>query len=130
MAETASPANLKELIARQGWEELRARLKQMHYSDIAEMLATLPVAERAIVFRLLDRDHASEVFGYLPPGEQSELIHSLSDAEVKLVLDLMRPDDKGRPAESPEGRWFCSKHFKRLGGDRYLLIGGDADERS
>ena len=83
MAEIASPTNLTELIARQRWEELRARLKEMHFSDIAEMLATLPPAERAIVFRLLDRDHAAEVFGYLPPDDQAELIHSLSATEVK-----------------------------------------------
>jgi magnesium transporter len=94
MAEIASPVNLKELIARQRWEELRARLKEMHFSDIAEMLATLPAAERAIVFRLLDRGLAAEVFGYLQPDDQTELIHSLSAAEVKVVLDQMRPDDR------------------------------------
>jgi magnesium transporter len=94
MAEIASPANLTELIARQRWEELRIRLKEVHFSDIAEMLAGLPPAQRAIVFRLLDRDHAAEVFGYLPPDDQAELIHSLSAAEVKVVLDEMRPDDR------------------------------------
>ncbi len=94
MAEIASPSNWTELIARQRWEDLRARLKDTHFSDIAEMLTTLPPKERAIVFRLLDRDHAAEVFGYLPPADQGELIHSLSASEVKVVLDEMRPDDR------------------------------------
>lgn len=94
MAEIVAPTNLTELIARQRWEELRTRLKEMHFSDIAELLAALQPAQRAIVFRLLDRDLAAEVFGYLPPGDQSELIHSLSAAEVKVVLDEMRPDDR------------------------------------
>ncbi len=94
MAEIVAPTNLTELIARQRWEDLRARLKEMHFSDIAELLAALLPAQRAIVFRLLDRDHAAEVFGYLPPDDQAELIHSLSAAEVKVVLDEMRPDDR------------------------------------
>jgi magnesium transporter len=94
MAEIASTTNWTELIARQRWQDLLARLKEIHVSDIAEMLATLPLRERAIVFRLLDRDHAAEVFGYLPPDDQAELIHSLSAAEVKQVLDQMRPDDR------------------------------------
>lgn len=94
MAEIVAPTSLTDLIARQRWEELRARLKEMHFSDIAELLAALPPAQRAIVFRLLDRDLAAEVFGYLPPDDQSELIHSLSAAEVKVVLDEMRPDDR------------------------------------
>src|SRR5450631_3113078 len=94
MAEIVSTTNWTELIARQRWQDLLARLKEMHVSDIAEMLATLPPRERAIVFRLLDRNHAAEVFGYLPPEDQAELIHSLSAAEVKQVLDQMRPDDR------------------------------------
>jgi magnesium transporter len=94
MAEIASTTNWTDLIARQRWPDLLARLKEMHVSDIAEMLATLAARERAIVFRLLDRDHAAEVFGYLQPDGQAELIHSLSAAEVKVVLDQMRPDDR------------------------------------
>ena len=85
-----------ELIRQQRWEELQKKLKDTHYSDIAEMLTELPQKERAIVFRLIDREHASEVFGYLPPSQQQELIRSLSAGETKLMLDLMRPDDRTR----------------------------------
>jgi magnesium transporter len=94
MSQIASPTEWTELIAQQRWEELRAKLEETHFSDIAEMIAALPQKERAIVFRLLGREHAAEVFGYLPPSEQSELIHSLSAGEVKQVLDQMRPDDR------------------------------------
>ena len=94
MAEITSTTNWTGLIAQQRWPDLLARLKEMHVSDIADVLATLPPRERAIVFRLLDRDHAAEVFGYLQPDDQAELIHSLSAAEVKQVLDQMRPDDR------------------------------------
>ncbi len=79
------------LIAQQRWEELRTRLNATHVSDIADMLTTLPPQQRAIVFRLVPRERASEVFGYLPHVQQRELIHSLSAAKTKLMLDLMRP---------------------------------------
>ncbi len=91
-----SPTEWTELIDQQRWEELRAKLAATHFSDIAEMMATLPTKARAIVFRLLGRDRAAEVFGYLPPSEQRELVHSLSADEVKRVLDQMRPDDRTR----------------------------------
>ena len=62
----SAPPDLTRLIAQQQWEELRTRLNATHVSDIAEMLTTLPPQQRAIVFRLVARDRASEVFGYLP----------------------------------------------------------------
>ena len=95
-APTKEQPSFAELIGRQGWEELRARLHSTHVSDIADMLVTLPEKDKALVFRLLPRDQAAEVFGYLPLLEQHELVHSLSAAEVKVVLDQMRPDDRTR----------------------------------
>jgi hypothetical protein len=52
----------------------------------------------------------ADIFG--PPG-------------ARVDFDLMRLDDQGGPAESPDGKWRCSRHFKRLGGGRYETIGGD-----
>jgi magnesium transporter len=91
-----SPTEWTTLIEQQRWEDIRARLAKTHFSDIAEMLTALQQRERAIVFRLVARERAAEVFGYLPPDQQRELIHSLSTDEVKRVLDQMRPDDRTR----------------------------------
>jgi magnesium transporter len=96
MPVTVSPSEWTDLVARQRWEELRSKLERTHVSDIAEMLTALPPKERAIVFRLVARDRAAEVFGYLPPSEQKELIHSLTADEVKRMLNEMRPDDRTR----------------------------------
>jgi magnesium transporter len=96
MPVTVSPSEWTDLVARQRWEELRSKLQRTHVSDIAEMLTALPPKERAIVFRLVARDRAAEVFGYLPPSEQKELIHSLTADEVKRMLNEMRPDDRTR----------------------------------
>src|SRR6202030_2430274 len=96
MLAMVSPSEWTELVARQSWEALRQKLERTHVSDIAEMLTALPPKERAIVFRLVARERAAEVFGYLAPSEQSELIHSLTADEVKRMLNAMRPDDRTR----------------------------------
>src|SRR6202011_895346 len=96
MPAIVSPTEWTELVAQQRWEELRGKLERTHVSDIAEMLTALPPKERAIVFRLVGRERAAEVFGYLPPSEQKELIHSLTADEVKRMLNEMRPDDRTR----------------------------------
>ena len=96
MPAIVSPSEWTELVARQRWEELRGKLERTHVSDIAEMLTALPPKERAIVFRLVARERAAEVFGYLAPSEQEELIHSLTADEVKRMLNAMRPDDRTR----------------------------------
>jgi len=96
MLAMVSPSEWTELVTRQRWEELREKLERTHVSDIAEMLTALPPKERAIVFRLVARKRAAEVFGYLGPSEQRELIHSLTADEVKGMLNAMRPDDRTR----------------------------------
>ena len=42
---------------------------------------------------------------------------------VRSGFDLVKLDGQGRPSD--QGRGFCSRHFKRLGGDRYEIVGGE-----
>jgi len=99
MPEILIPTQWDELIENQKWDELHARLANMHVSDIAEMLTSLPHKHEAIVFRLLPREQAAQVFAYLPLERQEELVHSLSGSEVKNILDQMAPDDRTRLLE-------------------------------
>jgi magnesium transporter len=59
-------------------------------------MGQIHVKEQAVVFRLLSRDQAAQVFSYLPTQRQKELLRSLSTDEVKSVLDGMPPDDRTR----------------------------------
>ncbi len=49
---------------------------------VADELARLEPAERAIVFRLLRKDRASDAFEALSPVHQAELLEALGDASV------------------------------------------------
>lgn len=96
MSETLTPSAWEDLIHNQRWEDLRAKLATTHFSDIAEAMIQLSAKDQAILFRILPRDQAAQLFSYLPPSRQKNLLRSLSTDEVKSVLDEMRPDDRTR----------------------------------
>ncbi len=94
MPETLTTTVWEDLIHGQHWEELRTRLTHTRFADVADAMAQLPSTDAAVLFRLLSRDHAAQVFAYLPRRRQKELLRSLSTDEVKNVLDGMPPDDR------------------------------------
>jgi magnesium transporter len=64
--------------------------------EIAEELARLDPAERAIPFRLLAKDRALEVFEILDPLHQQELLEGLREEGVRQIFEEMDPDDRAR----------------------------------
>lgn len=65
-----------------------------NHRDLAATLDLLPRRRRGVVFRLLDKDTAVEVFDDLTPGAQAELITDLGTAEVAEAFDQLDPDDR------------------------------------
>ena len=62
--------------------------------QLSFLLERLSVQDQAIVYRLLPKDRAIEVFELLSPGMQSDLIHGLQDAEVAAIFADLDPDDR------------------------------------
>lgn len=62
--------------------------------QVTSLLKRLPVEQQAIVYRLLSKDRAIEVFELLAPRMQSDLIHGLQDAEVAAIFADLDPDDR------------------------------------
>ncbi len=72
--------------------------------EISDELARLPVAERAVAFRLLAKDRALEVFELLDPFHQQELLEGLREDSVRQLFAEMDPDDRARLVdEMPAG---------------------------
>lgn len=86
--------NIKEMIANKDLRELRSFLAKPHPADIADLLRELNPPERALVFRLLDKDTAVEVFAILEPDEEEELLRLFTERRVKEILLEMDPDDR------------------------------------
>ncbi|MBX5494912.1 MAG: magnesium transporter [Bryobacteraceae bacterium] len=85
---------VKELVERRDWPALRSRLASWPGSDIVELLEQLTPAERFIVFRLLPRPLASDVFSRLSSSEQDTILQGLTEEETRRLLADLTPDDR------------------------------------
>lgn len=85
---------LKDLLAQQRWDELKAFLSQKNPTDLAEVLPSLPTSESALVFRLLEKTKAVEVFENLEFEDQQKLLAGFRDEQVRDLIEHMSPDDR------------------------------------
>jgi magnesium transporter len=74
--------------------ELAKRVKKLKASHLIAVIERLNETERAIVFRVLQKALALEVFESLAPALQSELIEELSSQEVSVIFSKLDPDDR------------------------------------
>jgi magnesium transporter len=74
--------------------QLKLELIDLPAVDVGDYIADLPQAQRAIAFRLLNKNKATEVFEYMPLEVREELIGSLHDAQVRQLIEGMSPDDR------------------------------------
>ncbi len=94
MHENYDLQQLMELVDQRQFRRLREELSQMNAVDIAEFLDELEAEQEILVFRLLPKELAAEVFTYLEDTEgQEKLIGALSDKELREVLDELYLDD-------------------------------------
>ena len=85
---------LLELVKGKQFRRLRELLEGMNEVDIAEFLDELGPEELLIVFRLLPKEMAADVFTELEDSDDQErLINAFSDQELRDVLDELYLDD-------------------------------------
>ncbi len=84
---------MEELVEQRQWAKLRELLLPMEPADIAEILDELPEDRLPLLYRLLPKELAAEVFVEMEAEEQELLIKSFSDTELKEVLDELYVDD-------------------------------------
>lgn len=75
---------------------LRILLAEMEEIPIRELISDLDTVDKVIVFRLLDKDMAAEVFEDLDVDQQALLVSSMEDPEVLHLLEVLDPDDHVR----------------------------------
>jgi magnesium transporter len=94
--EIAALTTVPELLDSRDMEALNDWLAEAGTLEIADELARLDPAERAVPFRLLAKDRALEVFEALDPIHQQELLEGLREASVAQLFEDMDPDDRAR----------------------------------
>lgn len=83
-------ANLQD----QHWQDVKDLLTPKNPMDVASLIAELPLPERAMLFRLLDKQKAVEVFEYLPVQDQQALLESFKTEQLRHIVEHMSPDDR------------------------------------
>ena len=82
-----------EYIATRKYAELKEILIEMNPADIGDLMEELPNQSLPVVYRLLPKELAAEVFVYIDPDTQEQLIKTFSDTELKEVIDELYIDD-------------------------------------
>lgn len=85
------------LLREKGYNQLKSVLKYIAPQDLAEILQELNNEELKeyliVVFRLLKKDTAAEVFVEMDPDLQEQLIRSYTDTELRGIIDELYLDD-------------------------------------
>ena len=84
---------LTELLRNKKWQELKEMLTEMNEQDIAELFMELEERDLTLIYRLLPKELAAEVFVNMEPEYQELLIRAFSDTELREVLDELYVDD-------------------------------------
>ncbi len=74
----------------------KAILVPVQPADIAEVIEGLPETMHALVFRLLSKNEAIEVYEHLDHSVQEKLIEEFRSQEVLDIVDKMSPDDRAK----------------------------------
>ena len=84
---------LWDLLEKKDRKELQHRLEEMNEFDVAEFLTEIEDAQMPVVFRLLSKETAAEVFANLEPPEQERIISSVTDTELSGLVEELYVDD-------------------------------------
>ncbi len=85
---------IKTLIDARDFVALRQTFADWAPADVAEVIVDLPEDDRVIIFRVLPAALAADVFEYLEPETQQELLRAMAHEQVVAILNEMSPDDR------------------------------------
>ncbi len=82
-----------ELLEGKKYAELKNILAELNSADIGEYFEAVPLGQIALVFRLLPKETAAEVFVEMESDHQVALVGAFTDKELTAVLDELFVDD-------------------------------------
>ena len=87
---------LEAMLSAGNYDGVKSLLNPVQPVDIAQAIDTLPMILQALAFRLLNKNEAIEVYEYLDPSVQQNLLDRLRSNEVLDLVEEMSPDDRVR----------------------------------
>lgn len=83
-----------ELIEEKDWVALKDILNDVPAVDVAELLEGLENEVAAVIFRLLKKDKAADVFSYLSTGKGAEMLDLFTAQQLSEVMSNLEPDER------------------------------------
>lgn len=84
---------LAELLDKRDMKSLQRRMEEMNEFDVAEFLTEIDDNKMPMVFRLLSKETAAEVFANFDAPEQERIINSITDSELAGIVEELYVDD-------------------------------------
>lgn len=85
--------HLNELLEQKNYRTMKLVLSEMAEADAAEFLEELEPEKVMPIFRLLPKEMAAETFSYVSAEIQEKIITSISDEEIKGIIEELSVDD-------------------------------------
>ncbi len=89
-------SDLKELLAGKEFVSLRTALKEISPMDLTYGWGHFTREEREVLFRLMPRQRALQLFEELEPADQEELLGALKTPDVEALVQDLDPAETGR----------------------------------
>ncbi len=84
---------LMQLLDERRMKELQLRIEDMNEFDVAEFLSEIGDNRMPMVFRLLSKQMAADVFANFDSPEQEQIINSITDSELSAIIEELYVDD-------------------------------------
>lgn len=85
--------NIQQLEKEKKWKAIAAILKELNEMDAAELMEILAPDSMVVVFRILPKDFAADLFANLDTQEQGIILNAASEKEVGVLLEELMVDD-------------------------------------
>ena len=84
---------LTELLNEKKYAQIKEMLSEMNSIDLADLLEQFPDDSMVVLFRLISKETAAEVFANMPNDMQQTLISTFTEKELKEIFEYMYMDD-------------------------------------
>lgn len=92
------------LVEQKDWRSLKEFLKNIPAVDIAELLEDMDPEVAVVIFRLLVKPKAGDVFAYLSTSKGQELLEIFSRQQLSDVMNNLEPDERVTIMEELPGK--------------------------
>lgn len=84
---------LSRLLDSRDMKQLQRRMEELNEFDVAEFLTEIEDNRMPMVFRLLSKETAADVFANFDAPEQERIINSITDSELAGIVEELYVDD-------------------------------------